>query len=172
MLPDDAERIVTNLIRREGGFVFTNRKDDRGGATFAGVTQAAWDTYRRRWSVLGPVSVADLNEATVRAFYQREHVHHVMGLDNFALADLVADSTVQHGARGVRWLQSAVGAITDGIMGDHTATLANLRPIEAYAAVFTMRLRFYATIATDQLPADPDAVNLRGWISRLCEFVR
>lgn len=172
MRPDDAERIVTNLIRREGGFVFTNRQGDRGGATFAGVTQAAWDTYRRRWQILGPASVADLNEATVRAFYQREHVQPVMGLDDFSLADLVADSTVQHGTRGVRWLQSAVGAITDGLMGGATATLANMRPVEAYAAVLKMRLRFYGTIATDQLPADPDAVNLRGWLNRVCEFIR
>lgn len=172
MRPDDAERIVTNLIRREGGFVFTNRKDDRGGATFAGVTQAAWDTYRRRWGVLGPSSVGDLNPPTVRAFYQREHVDPLMGLEDLSLAGLVADSTVQHGARGVRWLQSAVGAATDGIMGTHTTELANRRPVEAYAAVLGMRIRFYATIATDQLPADPDAPNLRGWLNRICEFIR
>lgn len=172
MLPEDAARIVNNLLRREGGLVFTNRADDRGGPTFAGVTQGAWDDYRRRWQVLGPASVKDLNEATVRAFYQRTHVDPLMGLDDYSLADLVADATVQHGSRGIKWLQSAVGAITDGLMGGRTTQLANMRPAAAYAAVLTMRLRFYATIATDQLPADPDAPNLRGWINRVCEFIR
>lgn len=173
MLPADAEKIVTDVLRREGGLTFTDRADDRGGPTFAGITQRSWDAYRAKWGVLGPASVRDLNEPTVRAFYHREHVDAVRGLIDATLAGLVADCSVNHGAaRAAKWLQSAVGSVTDGILGPLTIDLANRYPDRAYRAVLTMRFRFYATIATDQLPADPDAPNLRGWINRACEFVR
>lgn len=164
--------IVDDILRREGS-AFTDHPNDRGGPTKYGITQSAWDSYvARRPDRVGTRLVSGLTEPMAREYYEAEHVTPWAPLQDAELRALLADCSVNHGpGRAVRWLQSALaGADVDGRLGPQTVGLANRTP-GAYAAVLRTRFRFYAQIATDQAN-DPDAVFLRGWINRACEFVR
>ena len=175
----DRDALVSDIIRREGGMVFTNKTTDRGGATFAGITQTAWDDYIAKDRANAPCArVEALGQFpdAVRKFYRDVYVDPLADrLIDVALIDLVADCGVCHGkARAARWLQLAVGAMPDGIIGNGTAALANATP-GAYASVLRTRFAFLAQIATDQRDqpgGDPDAVNLPGWIARAGLFIR
>jgi lysozyme family protein len=179
------DRIIDNIIRRErapaGQPEYTNRASDRGGPTKFGVTQLAWDNYRARSSA-GPralSSVEHIDENDAREFYRIMYVRPLAWIDDYELHDLVADCAVLHGAtRAVRWLQSALGVATDGVVGAFTRMALHDRyrlSREIANDVLRTRLKFIAQIATDQrkLPGgDPDAVNLNGWVARCCEFIR
>lgn len=173
----NSDAIVSDIIHREGGLVFTNRPTDRGGPTFAGITQTSWDDYVAKSPTTAPCrSVEALTEPAVRKFYHDVFVDPLAErLTDVELIALVADCGVCHGkTRAARWLQSAIGAAPDGVIGPGTAALANVQP-GAYASVLRTRLAFLAHIATDQrdLPGgDPDAVNLPGWIARAGLFIR
>lgn len=172
--------IIDNILRREGS-TFTNDPADRGGATKYGITQRTWDAYCARTG-RPSYGVAQLTEHDARQFYWMEFVAPLSAIENDDLRELVIDSAVQHGAtRAIRWLQQAAGATVDGVLGPKTLALVNdasdalasgAWQRHLYTTYLRLRLKFYAQIATDQMPADPDAKFLRGWIERLSEFIR
>jgi len=164
--------VVDDILRREGP-QFTNRPNDRGGPTKYGITQSAWDSYVADHPNRAPCRLVEaLTEPMAREFYEVVHIGPWASLNDAALRALMADCSVLHGrARATRWLQAAVGAPQDAIMGPVTYVLANQVPL-AYPTVLAYRIKFLAKIATDQGPNDPDAGNLVGWINRACEFLR
>jgi lysozyme family protein len=172
------DQIIDEIIRREGGDQFTDRPSDRGGPTKYGITQKAWDDYLNahgyaRDATLPPF-VRDIDRTAARHFYFAMHVTPFVWIVDDALRELVVDCSVNHGrTRATRWLQLAAGVEPDGVIGPKTRAAANTSSAhELYVDILRRRFRFYALIASDQLPADPDLPNLRGWIARACEFIR
>jgi lysozyme family protein len=169
------DQIVDAIIRREGGDQYTDRPSDRGGPTKFGITQRAWNHYLSTFiPVIGyPMHVRDLTLEKAREFYEREHVAPFAWIADDSLRELAIDSSVNHGrGRATKWLQQSAKVTLDGVIGPKTRAAVNTRPGAVYVALLRLRFAFYALIASDQLPADPDLPNLRGWINRACEFIR
>ena len=178
------DQIIDAILRREGS-AYTNRKSDRGGPTKYGITQKSWEPHRDRLAKRGDwpsLHVCDLTESEARLFYISEHVAPFAWLKDDNLRELLVDCSVNHGTRRATiWLQQAAGVKADGVIGPVTRAAVKPRAetfgdysnhLRLHRDVLRTRFKFYATIASDQLPADPDLPNLRGWINRACEFIR
>lgn len=156
------------VLDKEGGFV--DHPNDKGGATNKGVTQAVYDAWRRRRSLL-PQSVRLITDDEVAAIYKREYWDRVGGDQLPApLALAVFDGAVNSGvSRAARWLQRACGTVVDGVVGPGTLAAAK-KAVERGGAlnlaldIVTMRREFYYDIV-DANPSQK--VFLRGWINRI-----
>lgn len=164
--------LITGILKREGWDLYTDKPSDRGGPTKWGITQKSWSAYIGRPATIEDVKA--ITEQQARDFYYTEFIvkpNFVLIEDDF-LQEFVVDSAVNHGVfRASSWLQEAVGAKVDGRVGPKTLELLHsLNPTAVVLLLIGVRGRFYAKIASDQLPADPDLPNLRGWINRLMWF--
>ncbi|AMD60890.1 hypothetical protein AWN88_22495 [Agrobacterium tumefaciens] len=133
---------MAHLRRDEGGFV--HHKLDPGGATNFGITQAVYDTYRKRIG-LKTRSVREIAEVEVSSIYQTQYADKVRydalpaGVD-YATLDAAVNSGV---SRGAKWLQLSVGAFVDGQVGPQTVAKAKAAdPIKTIKAIYARRTSF------------------------------
>lgn len=158
--------IIDDVLRREGGFV--DHPNDRGGATNFGITRTTLAEWRGK-----PVTVDDvraLTQVEARAIYQNLYVTRpgFTHIRDAALRGVVVDAGVHHGpVRAARWLQHAVGATEDGVIGPRTLAAVNAADADdVIDRVVALRLRFIAGIVA----RDPSqAVFLVGWVARATE---
>ena len=139
---------LRDVLVYEGGYV--NHPKDPGGATNKGITQATYDTFRRRKG-LAARSVKSIADSEVAEIYRTGYWNKVRGDDLPAGPDYATfDGAVNSGpARGIKWLQAAIGATVDGIVGNQTLTLARAARDKA-AVVRTMcakRMSFLRSLA-------------------------
>jgi lysozyme family protein len=111
------------LLEEEGGW--SNHKDDRGGATMYGVTQATYDGYRRAKS-LPKRSVRQIEHSEARELYDtmywRAASCHLLP---WPISYLTFDAAVNSGpSRAVRWTQAGLGVSPDGKIGTKTLEAA------------------------------------------------
>lgn len=114
------------------------------------------------------LEIATLTLDDARAIYRRDYWERVRGDDlPPPLALLVFDAAVNNGVgRAARWLQQAVGATADGIIGPATLTRVqgHAGPGAALMAEFqAQRLTFMAGLPTWR-------VFGLGWARRLCRL--
>lgn len=161
-------RIIDELIEREGGYV--NHPSDRGGPTKYGITQktlAAW-----RGHPVTAEDVQNLSEDEARQIYTTEYVSKP-GFDKVQdplLRELLIDCGVNHGpGRAVGWLQLAVGATSDGVMGPKSwAAMAEVPARQIYKHVLAARIVFYGRIVNKRRS---QADFIEGWNRRAAEFL-
>lgn len=162
------DQAFTIVVGHEGGYDATegdpgNWTGGRVGdgqlrGTKFGISAAAYPT----------LDIANLALADAQAIYRRDYWDPVAGdrLDP-PLALLVFDAAVNNGrGRAARWLQDAVGAVADGMIGDQT-----LAAVGAYVAAhggaalcgefMAQRLAFMAALPSWRLFG-------LGWARRLC----
>ena len=165
MTPDE---IIKNIIRKEGGFV--DHPDDRGGPTNFGITQATLSNFRN--IVADRVDVQSLTESEAHQIYMQEYV---VGPDFLSLPErvqpVVVDAAVLHGpGNAIRMLQEASGAIIDGSLGPNTRKTVKASESRSLVnAMSVARLKFVANLVVKK---PKQAVFLRGWVSRLTEFIQ
>jgi len=134
---DSLERVLVH----EGGWA--DHPEDPGGATMKGVTLAV---FRRYYG-------ADKSKQDLRKISNRRlaHIYRSGYWDKCKCDELpsgvdyaVFDSAVNSGpARGIKWLQGAVGAAQDGSIGPTTlAKVAKRDPAEIVDKLLDRRLRF------------------------------
>lgn len=164
----DVSRIIEELLRREGGYV--NHPADRGGPTAFGITQRTLSDWRGR-----PASAADVQALTqdeAREIYQAVYIDRpkLDLVQDVALRELLVDCAVNHGpARAVKWLQMAVGADPDGVIGPRTAAaVAQHRAADLYRRVLATRIVFYGRLIERDRS---QAAFAAGWAKRAAEFV-
>jgi lysozyme family protein len=147
------------LLQHEGGF--SNHAADPGGATRFGITEAVAREvgYRGDMREL-PLELAqriykDRYWDAVRADELPESVRYV-----------VFDAAVNSGPRqAIRWLQRAVGAKDDGVIGPVTLGLVRDTNQEKLVRVYLAeRLRFMSTLSN--WPAFS-----RGWARRIADLM-
>lgn len=164
----DAEKIIDDIIRREGGFV--DHPDDRGGPTKYGITQATLAEFRTFGAT--PEDVRELTETEAREIYRFQYIHNPRfdQIQSPMLAGLVIDCGVNHGTkRAARWLQEAAGVTSDGVIGPVTLQAVNSgNASHLYRAVLARRFRFYGQIITKD---HSQAVFAAGWMNRAAEFL-
>lgn len=143
------DRAFEILIGHEGGYV--NDPNDRGGETKYGVSKRAYPN----------VDIKNLTLDGAKAIYKRDYWDKIRG-DELppGLALLAFDSAVNNGAgAAVRWLQAAVGATVDGVLGP--------KSMEAIRCTTGVAERFHAARvnAMTQMPTWDH--HGRGWAKRL-----
>jgi lysozyme family protein len=155
---DNFEKSLKMILHHEGGFV--NHRDDPGGATNLGVTQAVYESW-----VDEPVTVDDMKALTVadvtpiykRNYWDRAKCDELPSGIDFTVFDLCVNGGV---GRGAKMLQKVVGVSQDGAIGPQTLrAVSEMDPIdiiENYAAereAFYRRLKTFSTFG-------------RGWLRR------
>lgn len=152
------QRCVDLVLDREGGF--SNHKDDNGGATKFGITQATLRDFRGE-----PVTVQDVRNLKVeeaREIY-RSRYWNILRCDDLPPGvDLVVfDFGVNAGpGRAARLLQEIVRADVDGSVGDQTLGLVASVPVGDIVDRFSeRRLAYYKRL-------DDWAVFGDGWTNR------
>lgn len=162
----NAEEVITEILEREKGFV--DHPADRGGPTKYGITLRTLSEWRN-----APVSAADvalLSESEARAIYRSRYVAPFLMLQDPALLGLIADIAVNHGTlRATKWLQEAIGADVDGIIGPQTLRLLQTCDRdELYRRLLRRRIVFYGEIISHD---HSQAVFALGWLRRAASFV-
>ena len=153
--------VMEHMLKSEGGFV--NHPADPGGMTNLGVTQRVWEEWLGR-----PVSEKEMRALTptiVAPMYKRQYWDKVSADSLPSGVDYVVfDAAVNSGpGRAAKWLQTVVGAVSDGDIGPNTLKAVAAYPakklIEDYQA---LRLEFLKGLPTWETFG-------RGWDRRVAE---
>jgi lysozyme family protein len=154
-------RCLAETLKHEGGWA--DHPKDPGGATMKGVTLATFRAFKDR-----DVTKAELraiSDADLEAIYRTGYWDKTRCDDLPAGVDLmVFDLAVNSGpGRAIKFLQAAVNAEADGIIGPATlANVATLPPAEIVIRLRNRRERFFRSLSTF------DTFG-RGWLRRLAE---
>ena len=156
------------VLEREGGYVCNS--SDRGGATNHGVTQSVYDDYRvragrNRQPVIG-IDAAEIADIYRLRYWKAVHADKLPRPVDLA----VFDAAVNHGPRqAILFLQRAVGADDDGVIGPQTIAAvqaddkAGLSASVA-SAIVVMRREFYQKLVARDVTQKK---FLKGWNNRL-----
>lgn len=153
---DDA---FTKLLGHEGGFV--DHPSDPGGATNWGVTQAV----ARAFGYAG--HMRDFPQETAKAIYRKKYWDAVRAEElPSGVRYAVFDAAVNSGPRqAVMWLQRAIGANPDGIVGPQTILLSRAaHPDFLLRRMLASRLQFMTDLKTWP-------VFGRGWARRISDLL-
>ena len=150
---------LEKLLKHEGGYV--NHKDDRGGATRYGVTEAV----AREVGYRGDMRELPLDLAQriyKDRYWDAVQAEHLPADVRYAVFDAAVNSGA---AQAAKWLQRACGVKDDGVIGPQTIRAANaLHPEGLKRKMLAQRLRFMATLAN--WPAFG-----RGWANRISDLL-
>jgi lysozyme family protein len=151
------------VIKSEGGYV--NDPADRGGETNLGVTIAAWGTYLKR--AIQPGEMKALTQEAVKPFYRSMYWDLVkcddlpVGVD-YAIFDFAVNAGV---GRAAKFLQRAVGAVDDAVIGPGTlALVAKTTPGKLLENFAKQKEAFYNSLA-EKNPTQKKF--LKGWMARV-----
>lgn len=166
-MPTSFDNILTDLIRREGGF--SHFPQDRGGATKYGITQTTLAHWRGH--AVTVEDVKNLTEDEAKEIYQSLYIIQP-GFHRLPdpLCGLIVDYGINSGpAVAVKALQEALGTPADGILGPKTLALVMASDLQAITnAVCKKRIMMLARIVR----RDPSQlIFLAGWLSRTLEFI-
>jgi lysozyme family protein len=148
------------LLKHEGDY--SDHKDDPGGKTRYGVTEAV----AREAGYRGDMRELPLDLA--RRIYKERYWDAVQAESLPAdVRYIVFDGAVNSGvAQSAKWLQRACGVKDDGVIGPQTIRAANaLSPDGLKRKILAQRLRFMA-----KLPNWP--AFGRGWANRICDLLK
>jgi len=151
------------VMQSEGGYVWD--KDDAGGETNLGVTVGAWGAYLGR--AIQPGEMAKLTKSDVKPFYKSMYWDKVRGDELPTGVDYaVFDFAVNAGTgRAAKFLQRAVGAVDDGVIGSGTlALVAKITPGKLLENFAEQKEAFYNTLA-EKNPTQQKF--LKGWLARV-----
>jgi lysozyme family protein len=163
------DEIITDILKAEGWDTYTNDPADRGGPTKWGITQKAWAEWRGR--DVTPEEVEQITEPQARDFY--EAVYIVSPRFNQLperLRAMVIDCGVNHGVtRASKWVQKAVGAKEDGMIGPKTLAAVDAEnPIAVYSRISAYRIQLYGRIVSKD---HTQAKWISGWNNRAAKWL-
>lgn len=152
----------------EGSFV--DDPLDKGGRTNKGITQKTYDKYRIVKSL--PINdVKNIEDTEVSDIYYTSYwLPSKCDVMHEKLATAVFDTSVNNGqSRSIKFLQQAIGAKIDGIIGPETILkLADYDQTQLTKNFLSNREDFYKSIVKN----DPSQAKfLTGWLRRL-NFLR
>lgn len=153
------EQAFDVLLGHEGGFV--DHKDDPGGATRYGITEAV----ARAHGYAGPMR--DLPLAVARGIARTAYWDKVRADElPAALRYVVFDGAYHSGsAQSVKWLQRALGVADDGVIGPKTLQAVAAADARALLMrLLSVRLRFLTGLKT--WPAFG-----KGWARRIADLM-
>ena len=158
-MKENFEECLAHILRSEGGYV--NHPQDPGGETNLGVTRRVWQDWVKR--ELHDDEMRHLTPELVGPLYKARYWDAVHGDVLPAGLDLcVFDCAVNAGvSRAARFLQHAVGAVEDGVLGPKTlALIQEKNPATLIADFCDQREAHYKSLPTF-------ATFGKGWMARL-----
>jgi len=145
------------VLKSEGGWV--NHPSDPGGETNLGVTKRVWEEY-----VGHPVeSLKKLTKADVAPLYELKYWRPCYGEVLPRGLDFVVFSMgINAGpGRSVKLLQSAIGCVSDGVIGPRTRELISASNCATLITKFSeTRREYYRSLKTFPIFG-------KGWLSRV-----
>jgi lysozyme family protein len=173
---DDA--LISRIFVLEGGSTFSSLRNDIGGPTKYGITQATLSRWRGH--AVSPADVAALGEPEARDIIWQ---NYLVGPGIVLLADqslrlAMVDFTVLFGPDdSVPTLQRLVGTRPDGRLGPLTAAAANGQEARHLVNELAVeRVKLHAAKVVDDLRARGQvlcqAEFLRGWLNRAVGFIQ
>lgn len=162
-MQDNFEHALEAVLAHEGGFV--DHPDDPGGATNRGVTFAV---FRRHFPGADVDALRQITEEQVAGIYHADYWNACRCDELAAGIDYaVFDQAVNSGpSRSIRWLQQAVDAGVDGLIGPETIRLANAAPASAVVErMCDERLSFMQSLRGGR----QWTIFGRGWARRVAE---
>lgn len=147
------------LLGHEGGFV--NHPNDPGGATNWGITERV----ARLNGYTGPMQLLPVDVA--KAIYRKDYWTPIRAEDlPEAIRYAVFDAAVNSGNRqAIQWLQRAVGATADGVIGPRTLLAVKTHsPEVVLRRMLSQRLRFMTDLKN--WPSFS-----RGWARRIADLL-
>lgn len=161
------EAIIERVVMREGSKYVVETMT----CSKFGVTREKLSEWRGTTCSCDDVKALTKDEA-VRIYLSMMGETRIGEIVSPALCELLFDGAVNCGpGRAVRWLQRAIGAEDDGLIGAQTLARIPAVPLrEIYGSILDQRIVHHGRIAT----ADPDkyARYMHGWAVRCGEFVR
>lgn len=153
------DRAFDDLIGNEGGY--SNHPDDTGGETNWGITSAT----ARNAGYAGPMR--DMPKEVAKEMYRERYWRPEFDQLAYSVAFQVFDGAVNSGPTvAIKWLQRAVGAKDDGLLGPMTMAAVNRENPAAVVMRFNAtRLDFLTT-----LPSWPSFG--KGWARRISNNLR
>lgn len=150
-MPADFQKLIERVLIHEGGYV--NDPSDPGGETRWGISKRAYPDG----------DITRLSRERAIELYRRDYWAPIKGEElPPVIAFQVLDAAVNHGtSRAIKWLQQAVGADDDGVLGPKTMLAVKTTPqLDLLARFNSVRLEFYAGL--------PTWANYgRGWAKRV-----
>jgi hypothetical protein len=144
----------------EGGY--SNHKNDRGGKTKYGITQAVAKNYG-----IEDLTIEQAKEIYYKKYYLKNKLDKV---DNVKIALSIFDFVVNSGLYGIRKAQQALKELgykitIDGVIGEQTLKYLNLVNENKFLAKYhELQIKFYNTLANSKTS---QKVFLKGWLNRV-----
>lgn len=144
---------VNLTLEKEG--ILSDHKDDAGGLTKYGISQAAYPG----------LDIANLSKEDAIKIYKRDYWDKAQCLElPYPLDVMVFDTAVNHGVtKAVKILQESLGLKADGIVGQQTRAAARTAKNSIYTVFMINRL--YAYTSAKSWPTFKE-----GWKNRLTKL--
>lgn len=149
------ETAVNLTLEKEG--ILSDHKDDAGGLTKYGISQAAYPG----------LDIAGLTKADAIAIYKRDYWDKAQCEEiPYPLDIMLFDTAVNHGVTAaVKILQESLGIVADGIIGQETRAAARKAGNSIYTVFMINRL--YAYTEAKSWPTFRE-----GWKNRLVQLAK
>jgi lysozyme family protein len=147
MARENFEAALIHVLESEGGY--SQHPRDPGGMTNLGVTKRVWENWIGR--EVDEAEMRSLTPKLIGPMYKQMYWDKIKGDDLPAGLDYVVfDAAVNSGpSRAAKWLQSAVGAVPDGIIGPATLRAVQSHLVADLIATYqATRLEFLKNLAT------------------------
>lgn len=154
------EILFKYILMVEGGY--SNHKNDKGGKTKYGITQAVAKNYG-----IEDLTIEQAKEIYYKKYYLKNKLDKV---DNVKIALSIFDFTVNSGLYGIRKAQQALKELgykitIDGVIGEQTLKYLNLVNENKFLTKYhELQIKFYNTLATNK---PSQKVFLKGWLNRV-----
>ena len=179
---DKEYKYIWSVLEHEG--FLSDRKEDRGGKTFRGVT---WNTYVSYMKTAAKIPSHDhhenLSDEELLDVYLQVFVHplRISSYDSSWVREAVFSASMNHGGRNAsKMVQRATKSqlLIDGVIGPNTLRAVN----SMYSNSFVNRLTIQRILFTDRIvrrevregktPKEESQVeNLVGWHKRYLRFI-
>ena len=142
MAAENYDHCLEMVLHHEGGYV--DHPDDPGGETNMGITKRVWE----EWG--GEKDMIDLEVEDVMPIYRENYWDRVKGDElpsgvDWAVFDIAVNSGT---GRAGKFLQEAVGAKPDGVIGPMTMALVKKSdPKTVVKKIYKRRQAFYESLS-------------------------
>ena len=162
----DFAKHIDALLAKEGGYVETNYKNDRGGRTYAGVSFRS----NPKWAGWALLDAGKIEEAKIQVgLVYKANYWNPLGLDKVTadgIAEVLFSSSVLSGPRtALRLAQRVVGVPADGIIGPQTLSALNASDPTLFELRYGyVRINRFYEIGRKN-PSQRE--HFRGWVKRV-----
>jgi lysozyme family protein len=164
------DKVLNEILDREGWPKYTDHPHDRGGPTKGGITIKTLEAWRHRRCTRKELQRLPKEEAVSILRRRYVDVQGIQLLDNYLIQPQVVDNAVLSGpALAVKDLQRAINVSDDGIIGPVT-----IKKINEFGQEQTNTLLVKErTIRLSRIVVDDDTqlVFLVGWLKRSLSFL-